>query len=217
MKVGTDGVLLGAWANVNGAKTVLDIGTGTGLIALMIAQRNLVAKIDAIEIDEKSFQEARFNITQSNWSNRITILHGKIQEYFVDKKYDLIISNPPFFTAGTLSPNKNRHQARHNAALSQNELLNAVKRLLKETGRFCMILPVQEGAELTDLAVEKELYVSRKTAFFAKRHKTQERWLLEFCTTPTACSTVNELVQYDQDGQWSNAYKALTKNFYLKL
>lgn len=219
MKVGTDGVLLGAWATVSDAKRILDIGTGTCLIALMMAQRNAGAKIDAIEIDDKSYDEAKLNSSLSPWSDRIAVIKGRIQEFQTKPhKYDLIISNPPFFKAGTASPIENRHQARHSIGLAPIELIDAVDKLLNKTGRFCVILPLQEGCAFMDLAIEKGLFLSRKTAFFAKQNKRQERWLLEFQKENVIPAPHKEtLVQYDEIGKWSDAYKELTTDFYLRL
>ena len=219
MKVGTDGVLLGAWTNIDPAQRALDIGTGTGLVALMLAQRHPALEIDGIEIDAPSFSEAKVNAACSPWSDRVNIIKGKVQDLPDSRHlaYDLIVSNPPYFSAGTLPPAEGRHQARHNSRLTPAQLLKAVRDLLKRDGRFSVILPTLEGASFTDLAKNCGFFLSRKTAFYAKKNKPQERWLIEFTRKPTAQVGLTELVQYDENGDWSTSYKNLTQGFYLKL
>ncbi|MDP2113785.1 MAG: methyltransferase, partial [Bacteroidota bacterium] len=144
MKVGVDGVLLGVWANVSGAKRILDIGTGTGLIALMMAQRNADARIDAVEIEPDAFQEAVYNIQQSPWNERIQIELCSFQEFAgkAGLKYDLIVSNPPYFTNGHKAPLENRATARHSDSLSLGDLISGAIGLLNETGKIALVLPV---------------------------------------------------------------------------
>lgn len=218
MKVGTDGVVLGAWAEVANARHMLDIGTGTGLLALMIAQRNAAAHIDAIEIDEPAASEAKFNISQSPWNDRIQVIQERIQIYAQTTRaqYDLIVSNPPFFSAGSASPLHERHQARHDTQLPLKELLEAVDRLLTPSGRFSIVLPAQKGDECLTLAGQKQFFPMRQTAFYPKKNKPIERWLLEF-TRSSSTPIKNVLIQYNEHGEWSNDYISLTRDFYLKL
>ncbi|MBL6448018.1 methyltransferase [Fulvivirga sp. 29W222] len=218
MKVGTDGVLLGAWACVSGSKTVLDIGTGTGLIALMIAQRNPTAIIDSIEIDQESVIEATNNVMHSPWTERVRVFHESIQNFseHAAHTYDLIVSNPPFFNSGTPSPITNRHQARHTGQLSQEDLIKAVTRLLSDSGKFCVILPVTESEHFIFLAANNNLSVSHKTIFHPKARKPSERLLIEF-SRQASPFTENKLVQYCEDGSWTEEYKKLTRDFHIKL
>lgn len=218
MKVGTDGVLLGAWADISTAKCILDIGTGTGLMALMAAQRNPTATVLGIEVDEKSFEEARYNAMQCPWHDRIRIQPGSIQDYALEarQKFDAIISNPPYFLAGVASPTYSRHRARHSHSLTPKELLAAANRLLTTKGTFSIILPFSEGLNFINTALNHGFYPRKKTAFFSKASKPQERWLFEFRRTIGPIEE-DALVQYDQNNEWSNAYRSLTSTFYLKL
>ena len=144
MKVGTDGVLLGAWARVDGTRRILDIGTGTGVIALQMAQRNSEAQIFAVEIDETASCRARANFDMSPWAERLEVECCAAQEFNHTEKFDLIISNPPYFVDSLLPPDAKRSTARHTHDLSFEALDEAVSRLLAENGRFAMILPVAE-------------------------------------------------------------------------
>lgn len=218
MKVGTDGVLLGAWTNVTGSKTVLDIGTGTGLIALMIAQRNPVASIHAIEIDQDSAAEASANVSRSPWADRVKVFHESIQNFsaLATHAYDLIVSNPPFFNSGTASPSANRHQARHTIQLPQKDLIQSVTGLLSDQGRFSVIIPVTESDHFIGMAAACGLRPSHITIFFPKAHKPSERHLIEFTRTEGS-TTQDQLVQYLEHGEWTEEYKNLTRDFHLKL
>ena len=218
MKVGTDSVVLGAWVNLTCIQTILDIGTGTGLIALMAAQRNSSAQIDAIEINNMAVEEARYNIARSPWKDRIKIMYGKAQDYArkSTKKYDLIISNPPYFSAGTVSPSTKRHQARHDTELPLKELLEVANHLLSPKGALAVVIPAQKKNEFLTIAHEEQLFLSRETSFFSKKGKPVERWLLELKRAP-ASTVKDELIQYGDNGEWSEDYISLTRNFYLKL
>lgn len=216
MKVGTDGVLLGAWADTNRCSKILDIGSGSGLIALMLAQRNLQASIEAVEIDQLAYEETLYNFQSSPWSSRLKAYHTDIKDYHTTIKYDLIVSNPPYFQAGTQSPNHQRHLARHHGSLLTADLLKAVSRLIAKNGRVCLILPPLEGAELIKMAKSYGLYLSKQTNFLPRVEKKPERILIELGTKPTE-PTLQTLWHYEADGSWSEAYKALTKEYYLKL
>ncbi|UII24529.1 methyltransferase [Fulvivirga maritima] len=220
MKVGTDGVLIGAWASVDGTRKALDIGTGTGLIALMIAQRCEHCNIEAIDVSEAATTEAIYNFKASLWHDRLTAHRISLQELANSKtphSFDLIITNPPYFEqGGTKAQTDERHQARHNHSLSQNELLSSVNQLLSKGGRFSLILPYNEGLSLMKKSKAYELFINRKTAFFSKESKPQERWLLEFSRIEKQ-PTENQLIHYNMNNEWSDAYKELTKDFYLKL
>jgi tRNA1Val (adenine37-N6)-methyltransferase len=215
-KVGTDGVLLGAWVNVSKHdRHILDVGTGSGLIALMLAQRTAPdTHIDAVEIDAANAKQAAQNVRNSPWPEKIIIHTQAIQQYFREKKYDLIVSNPPFFVNSLLPPDKRRSNARHGELLSFEDLLDSVTRLLKKDGRFCVILPLAEGNIFTGLATKHHLFAYRETAFRSRTDKPVERLLLEFSFVEDTKSET-EIILYRHDGKWSEDYINLTGEFYL--
>ncbi len=216
MKVGTDGVLLGAWATIKGDKNVLDIGTGTGLIAIMLAQRCPTAgEIHGVELDEAAYFQALENRDNSPWANRIDVFHTKIQDFDNIVKYDLIVSNPPFFLAGTKSLNQQRNQARHTNELPFEELLKSVAKLLTNEGRFSIILPYEEGKLFEQQAINYQLYCNRKTAVRSKKEKPLERLLLEFERQDKPIQENELTIQYEQRNDYTEDYIALTKDFYI--
>jgi tRNA1Val (adenine37-N6)-methyltransferase len=219
MKVGTDGVLLGAWCKLHDAENILDIGTGSGLIALMLAQRSdLHAHIDAVEIESHNAGQALENVKQSPWREKVVVHQLPVQEFFPEKKYELIVSNPPYFKNSYQPTDKNRTTARHTVTLTFTELLNAAKRLLTSNGKFNVVLPYQEAMEFIELAKTCNLFCSRKGNFRTREKKPIERLLLEFSTTPAYTEEEEILLYLNASGEeWSNRYKALTKDFYLKI
>jgi tRNA1Val (adenine37-N6)-methyltransferase len=217
MKVGTDAVLLGAWININQANRILDIGTGSGVISLMIAQRSQAqVHIDAVEIEHHDAEQAKENISNSPWPNRISIYESPIQNFSSETKYDLIVSNPPYFNNSFQPPDQNRLRTRHTITLDFDELLKSVIRLLKKEGTFNVILPYNEGLEFIGLAKQHTLFCSRQWSFRSRKEKPIERLLLEFKFQPSD-QEESEIVHYEKDDTWTNTYKSLTKDFYLKL
>jgi len=215
MKVGTDAVLLGAWTSVAGAKTILDVGTGSGILSLMLAQRTPAeTRIDAVEIEQPDFLQATENARQSPWAEKINVHHTSIQSYQTEKQYDLIICNPPFFVNSLLPPSPSRKQARHTGSLSNRDLLAAVIRLLSRAGIFSVILPTAEGVQFQFAAEELGLYPSRLLAFFPRKQKPPERCLIEFTFKQRSPFTEN-LILHEQGNQWSEEYKTLARDFYL--
>lgn len=215
MKVGTDAVLLGAWAKPGNRTCMLDIGTGSGVIALMLAQHSSPeAKIDALEILESDVEQAKENVSRSPWPRKISVISGAVQEFDPGKQYDLIISNPPYFVNSLRPPAVKRAVARHTGSLSFEDLLSAVARLMLPNGVFLTILPTEEGNRFESLAGTFGLHVSRKLAFYSKAHRPQERWLLEFRTGPVKEVEVSQLILYGQGNEWSAAYRSLTADFY---
>src|ERR1051326_8525269 len=162
MKVGTDAVLLGAWVDPSKAKKILDIGTGTGVIALMLAQKSN-AIIDAIDVDENACAQAGENFSLSPWKERISILHNSVQQFAAatENKYDLIVSNPPYFEHSTKASEQKRTVARHTDMLGYDEMLNSVLKLLDKKGKFCIILPLKEGEHFRDMAEKNKLFLSK--------------------------------------------------------
>jgi len=217
MKVGTDAVLLGSWANIIKAKSILDIGTGSGIIALMLAQRTSSdTKIDAVEIEKKDAEQALENILQSTWPAKICIHHLPVQEFVPLNRYDLIISNPPYFINSLEPPDKRRHRARHTIALNYEALISSVQRLLKPDGKFNVILPHTESVQFNTLARRSKLFCTRKFSFRTRAEKPIERWLLEFSNYEQSIE-VGEILLYDEGLEWSDNYKSLTRDFYLKI
>ncbi len=217
MKVGTDAVLLGAWVNVNQVNRILDIGSGSGVIALMLAQRaSEDVHIDAVEIEHHDALQAKENILNSPWPNRISVHELPIQHFTSELKYDLIASNPPYFNNSFQPPDKKRLQTRHTISLDFTELLSSVVRLLKPDGKFNLIIPYIEGLEFIDLAKQHSLFCSRQWSFRPRGEKPIERWLLEFQLQSTK-KEEGEIIHYSKADQWTEDYKNLTKDFYLKL
>lgn len=217
MKVGTDGVILGAWTAVEDCQKILDVGTGTGLIALMLAQRSN-AKITAIEIEENAAAEANENVENSPWMNRIEVLNISFQEFALTatNKYDLIVSNPPFFTNNFKTDCNKRNLARHNDSLPFSELIICSAELLNTNGRLAVILPVEQAKELENLACETGLYIVRKTEIKPNSIKAVNRILMEFSNKETAF-VENCLTVYNENGsEYSEAHINLTKDFYLR-
>lgn len=216
MKVGTDGVLLGAWTSVEGVHTVLDIGTGTGLIALMLAQRTSgKIPIDAVEISAEASADASDNFKCSPWSSAIQLHHLPIQKFTSTRKYDLIVSNPPYFINSFKPPDKQRELARHAEQLSLKELIDVVKVLLQPTGRLAVILPFSESKILKALAHHAGLHCIRECNFHSRAHKPIERVILEFSYRKGEVST-STLCLYRMGEEWTPEYKSLTHEFYLK-
>jgi tRNA1Val (adenine37-N6)-methyltransferase len=216
MKVGTDAVLLGAWVIVNDAKRILDIGSGSGVIALMAAQRTNDAQIDAVEIEKNDAEQARENVLNSPWPTRVFVHNVPVQEFTASKPYDVIISNPPYFNNSQQPPDKRRHQTRHTVSLDYISLINAVLRHLKHDGKFDVILPFTEGLQFIDLAAQSGLFCSRKYSFRTRPAKPIERWLLEFSYQELPIEQ-GEVVLYEKGLEWSESYVTLTRDYYLKL
>jgi tRNA1Val (adenine37-N6)-methyltransferase len=213
--VGTDGVLLGAWTDVAGARTILDIGTGTGLVALMLAQRSEQAQITAIDIHPDSVICARNNAAGTPWADRVQVLETSFQQFAqTAPQFDLIVSNPPFFSEVTVSPDDARSLGRHTATLPPGEMLAGVARLLSDDGRFCVVLPEKEGRRLCELAVPLGLYHTVMVQVVSRAGKPVERLLLQLERDPGRFR--QERLEIYDGAQYSAAYKALTAAFYLK-
>jgi tRNA1Val (adenine37-N6)-methyltransferase len=182
MKIGTDGVLLGAWAKIAQASNILDIGTGTGVLALMAAQRNPTTSIHAVEIETEAAQQAQENFNNSPWRDRLHVFHSSIQAFQPKECYDVIISNPPYFeiNKSTAIATKDRALARTTHALSFEALITAVQRLLSPLGHFSLILPLKEGEHFLHLAQNKGLYLNKIIKVIPRTSKAPNRLLLEF-------------------------------------
>ena len=230
MKVGTDGVLLGAWCPVdsrassskssksfNGYK-VLDVGTGSGLIALMLAQRLPEAQITAIDIDSGAVEQAKYNFSISPWGNRLDCLQTALQEVEGEAIYDLIISNPPYFQDSLKNPDSQRAMARHTDTLSYEELLKHSARLLTEEGIIALVLPIEAEQQIITLAKSLGLYPTHITHVYPKPGKAAKRLLIAFSPSPIAYSLspiAYSLTLESETAPRSEAYIELTKEFYL--
>lgn len=216
MKVGTDAVLLGAWVELAGAERILEIGTGSGVIALMLAQRTQAeTKIDAVEIDKASCLQATDNFLHSPWPDKIRPFCQSIQAFPVGKLYDLIISNPPYFQSSMLPPSDKRKMSRHTESLSHDDLLFQTKRLLSQIGRLAVILPAAEGILFIEKAAKYHFFCQRLTSFKARADKPVERFLLEF-GFESIKRIETEIIHYAEGETWTEEYAQLTKAFYLK-
>lgn len=215
MKVGTDGVLLGAWVRLHEASRILDIGAGTGVIALMLAQRSPQnTRIDAVEQSPEDAQQAAENFAASPWKDRLALYTSAIQAYHTPFTYDLIVSNPPYFINSLLPPDEKRKQTRHTLSLTQEELLTHSLRLLAPSGYLNLVLPREEASRFIRLATASGLHCSRQTSFRSRKHKPVKRMLLEF-TRLGMENEINDLILYDENNNWSEAYRHLTGDFYL--
>lgn len=218
MKVGTDGVLLGSWVKLMNARHILDIGTGTGLIALMMAQKSK-AFIDAIDIDVDAFQQARYNVSHSPWYERIQVYLCSLQYFAINPraKYDLVVSNPPYFIDAAKSQTLARNVARHtDETLSFDDLIAGVIRLLKPSGRFCLILPCKEGSVFFQKAISKGLFCNRITRVKTKKEKMEKRLLMEFSFHQRPVMD-EQLVIHEDELNFTAEYIELTKDYYLAI
>lgn len=219
MKVGTDGVLLGAWVSLKNTPTsILDIGAGTGLIALQMAQRSYAETIDAIELDNDAYEQCVENFEASQWADRLFCYHASLQEFAeeLEETYDLIISNPPFYTEDVSTGNESRDKARQNSSLPFEELLEGVKKLLSNKGSFATIIPFKEEKKILKLAMNFDLYANQITHVQGNPDSEIKRSLLQFSFLETRIQK-NELVIEIGRHQYTKAYQELTAPFYLKM
>jgi tRNA1Val (adenine37-N6)-methyltransferase len=216
MKVGTDGVLLGAWAECENCNRILDVGTGTGLIALMLAQRSN-AQITAIEIEENAAEDARQNIGNSPWKSRVVLEHVSFQEFTRNnnESFDLIVSNPPFFTNAFKPSNNNRAMARHSDSLPFSALTYCSAQLLGASGKLAVILPFEASIEFEELAAANNLFLSRKTKIRPNLKKEENRVLLEFSKKKVAIKKDNLTIYVESGHAYTDSFIELIKDFYL--
>ena len=220
MKIGTDGVLLGAWTPIEkNPYSILDIGTGTGIIALMLAQRSTAEQIDALEIDEDAYEQATDNFENSPWNDRLFCFHAGLDEFVEDPEdeYDLIVSNPPFYSEDYKSSNEQRDLARFQDAMPFEDLIEAADLLLSENGIFSVIIPFKEEEKFIDLCAEVELFPLKVTRVKGIPTSEIKRSLLAFSRNETSNFPIDELIIEIARHIYTPEYIELTKEFYLKM
>lgn len=216
MKVGVDSVLLGAWVQVENSEKILDIGTGTGILSLMLAQKSN-ANITAIDIDKNAYSQAKENVKISPWASRINVLNIDLLEFSLKEQgnFDLIICNPPYFTKSLNSPDEQRNLARHDNLLSLDNLLEHSKKLLTPTGNFSMIYPYDKKELLLSVAEKHGLYPIRVLIIKGNELKQPNRIIVTFSAKKTEFSTEILSVREVEKNEYTTEYKELTKDFYL--
>lgn len=217
MKVGTDAVLLGSWIIPNGSTKILDIGTGTGIIALMLAQKSN-AQIQAIDIDKGAYEQAGINVSESIFKDKISVFHTSFQDFAnnTDTKFDLIVTNPPYFVGSLKNSDSNRSNARHADVLPSVELISGVKKILSEKGKLCLILPKKEAENFRELAEQKGLHLSKLLRVRTRLDKEEEkRHLMQFEIKPTEFSESTLVIEKDERKSYTEEYKNLTKDYYI--
>lgn len=215
MKVGTDGVLLGAYIDCGRARRILDIGTGTGLLCLMLAQKSQ-AEIHGIDINAEAVEVAWANVADSKWSDRISIFLSQVQNFSADEKYDLIVSNPPFYTTDVVAPEKGRALARHDISLDYVQLVEAVDRLLLDDGRCYVIYP-SDLCELFECeARRRKLYAKSRLLISSRLGLAPIRTIVELVRYE--CPTREEVICIENNSRhdYSDRYKEITRDYYLK-
>jgi tRNA1Val (adenine37-N6)-methyltransferase len=219
MKIGTDGVLLGAWTSIeHNPYNVLDIGAGTGILSLMIAQRSNAEQIEAIEIDDDAFEQCSENFENSPWNDRLFCFHASLIEYIeaVDEKFDLIICNPPFYSEDYKSKDTSRNLARFSDAMPLEHIVFAVINFLSDTGKFAIIVPYKEEQEVIEEVSLIDLHPNRILRVKGNENSIIKRSLIEFSSN-TQRPEISELVIETSRHNYTEDYINLTKDFYLKM
>ena len=220
MKIGTDAVLLGAWCPIdNNPKSILDVGAGTGILALMLAQRTNADQIDALEIDEEAYEQCVENFENSPWADKLFCYHAALDEFVDDPEdeYDLIISNPPFYSEDFKTADEQRDLARFQDAMPFEDLIEAADLLLSENGTFAVVIPYKEEERFIDLCAEYELYAVKAPRVKGSQKTPIVRSLLAFKRYELSVLTADELVIEINRHEYTEDYINLTQDFYLKM
>lgn len=215
MKVGTDAMILGALIDVEGHTNALDVGTGTGVLSLMIAQRNSVLNCTGIDLDEESIEEARINFSESIWSDRLSVISGDFLEANFEQEFDLIISNPPFYTSTLENDNARKAQARHVSSLPIDQFVSKVNQLLTQKGKFWIIVPFDDVEKWKSEAFKNGLSVEQLIKISGKEHQPPNRIVISFSKLKSE-NTIESLTIRNQTGEYSKAYRELTKEYHGK-
>ena len=216
MRVGTDAVLLAAWAHVTSATHILDVGTGTGVIALICAQRNNLAHVEAIEIDAGSAEDARENFDKSPWNNQLRLHEGDFLKIVSKEKFEVIISNPPYFSQSLRASDPSRNAARHDDSLPAEAFMKQAKTLLAPNGRISLIFPKHQLERWTEAAKEFNFFPDRICHVFTLAYKDSSRVMAEFKREINGETKLESLLIEKSPGEFSEAYKLLTKDYYTK-
>ena len=220
MKVGTDGVLLGAWCSLESLpKTILDIGTGTGIISLMLAQRSSAITIDGLEVDPSAYMQTVDNFENSDWSDRLYCYNTSFQNFVDDtnkETYDLIVSNPPFYTEDYITKNSSRNKARFTSSLTFKELIGGISKILSKSGFFSTIIPFKEESTFICLAEQHRLHLNKICRVQGNKNSEIKRSLLTFSFNKVKISETNLIIENSRH-KYTKEYEELTNNFYLKM
>ncbi|MDA8859211.1 methyltransferase [Flavobacteriaceae bacterium] len=220
MKVGTDGVLLGAWCSLESLpKTILDIGTGTGIISLMLAQRSSAITIDGLEVDPSAYMQTVDNFENSDWSDRLYCYNTSFQKFVDDtnkETYDLIVSNPPFYTEDYITKNSSRNKARFTLSLTFKELIGGISKILSKSGFFSTIIPFKEESTFICLAEQHSLYLNEICRVQGNKNSDIKRSLMTFSFNKVKISETNLIIENSRH-KYTKEYEELTNNFYLKM
>lgn len=219
MKVGTDSVLLGSWVLMKDPKNILDVGCGTGLLSLMMAQRFTEAQITGIDIEPDSLIDARFNIDNSKWADRVKLFNESILEFTIDTKFDLVITNPPYFPVDTLAPDQKRALARSGEKYSFQSWMEAIAGLLSNSAKVAFILPIEEWLNCKDSLIKLGFNLFRICYVRPNQQKEVHRVMIELQRSKLSNSVIEEemIIEKVKRHDYSEKYKELTRSFYLKM
>ena len=217
MKVGTDAILLGVWTDVQGVDKALDVGTGSGILSLFLTARSDL-RVDAVELDQDSFEEARDNFDASPFSDRLTPIHADFNGFVKQssKKYDLIISNPPFFINDRKPEKAQKRQARHTDTLTYEQLIDGACELLNPNGRISVVLPYREGQQFIRLAAERGLFVQRQMLIFPMPCKEPNRMNLQLSFYPNPVQQEKFIIR-TEEGSFTRQYVSMLDDYYVSI